>query len=310
MKKALPRLGPGPFLIHNSDSVLDRGRRLQSRAAAAAWDDRRMDCLMLLALASASHGYQGRGDFALDADGRIRRREGAGDRAVRLHRRLDAHPAPVRGSPDGAFSLNVVGAGRSRPDAPTALRMEGMWMHVGTPEALAHAELASRRAIAVRATKEGGVPPARGIYTVPPGRPFLTALRRGAARRRPAVGGPRPGPLQLADVTLLLPTRRGDMALQEAFLEASDGAALLLPKHQADHRLGRGPRPARERRGPRGRCARAGGGHQRDRSAADARQAGAALGRGERGGGSRSQSRRRRRARPRSRQGWRASLPG
>ena len=43
-------------------------------------------------------------------------------------------------------------------------------------------------------------------------------------------GGARPGPLQLADTTLLLPTRRATRALQDAFLKAAGGTALLLPR--------------------------------------------------------------------------------
>lgn len=72
---------------------------------------------------------------------------------------------------------------------------------------------------------------ARRIYTVPPGRPFLTALAEALLRGDlPVPGGDRPSPMRLADTTLLLPTRRATRALQEAFLRASGGTALLLPK--------------------------------------------------------------------------------
>ncbi len=72
---------------------------------------------------------------------------------------------------------------------------------------------------------------ARRIYTVPPGRPFLVALADALLQGHlPVPGGARPGPLQLADATVLLPTRRATRALQEAFLRASGGSALLLPK--------------------------------------------------------------------------------
>jgi len=73
--------------------------------------------------------------------------------------------------------------------------------------------------------------PARRIYTVPPGRPFLAALADALlAGNLPVPGGKRPGPLELAEVTLFLPTRRATRALQEAFLRASSGTALLLPR--------------------------------------------------------------------------------
>ena len=69
------------------------------------------------------------------------------------------------------------------------------------------------------------------IYTIPPGRPFLPALADALLNGGlPVPGGERPGPLQLADTTLLLPTRRATRALQEAFLKAAGGAAVLLPK--------------------------------------------------------------------------------
>jgi ATP-dependent helicase/nuclease subunit B len=76
-----------------------------------------------------------------------------------------------------------------------------------------------------------GARPIRRIYTVPHGRPFLTALAEALlGGSLPVPGGRRPTPLELADVTLLVPTRRATRALQEAFLKASSGAALLLPK--------------------------------------------------------------------------------
>jgi ATP-dependent helicase/nuclease subunit B len=73
--------------------------------------------------------------------------------------------------------------------------------------------------------------PVRRIYTVPHGRLFLDALAEALlAGNLPVPGGRRIDPLALADVTLLLPTRRATRALQEAFLKASRGGALLLPK--------------------------------------------------------------------------------
>ena len=69
------------------------------------------------------------------------------------------------------------------------------------------------------------------VYAVAPGRPFLTALAEAlAGGNLPVPHGQRPDPLQLADTTLYLPTRRATRALQEAFLKVSDGGALLLPR--------------------------------------------------------------------------------
>ncbi len=70
----------------------------------------------------------------------------------------------------------------------------------------------------------------RRIYTVPAGQPFLRALATALlAGDLPAPGGPKPSPVDLTAVTLYLPTRRATRALQEAFLAAGGGRAMLLP---------------------------------------------------------------------------------
>ena len=51
-----------------------------------------------------------------------------------------AHPRLFDGSPDGAFSLNLVWSQAIAAGRAYGVRMEGVWMHVGTPDALAEAE--------------------------------------------------------------------------------------------------------------------------------------------------------------------------
>ena len=141
VKKALPRLGPGPFLIHNADSVWIEGVGSNLARLAGAWDEARMDCLLLLAGASASHGYQGRGDFALESDGRIRRRKAEQELVPFAFTGVSvAHPRLFDGSPDGAFSLNLVWSRAIAAGRAYGMRMDGVWMHVGSPDALAEAE--------------------------------------------------------------------------------------------------------------------------------------------------------------------------
>jgi MurNAc alpha-1-phosphate uridylyltransferase len=140
VKRALPRLGPGPFLIHNSDSVWIEGVGSNLGRLFEAWDDERMDCLMLLALASQSLGYQGRGDFAFEADGRIRRRVEQEIVPFAFTGVSLADPRLFDGGPEGSFSLNAVWDRAMAAGRAFGLRMEGTWMHVGTPDALAQAE--------------------------------------------------------------------------------------------------------------------------------------------------------------------------
>lgn len=69
------------------------------------------------------------------------------------------------------------------------------------------------------------------VYTVPAGVAFLDALARALLDGSlPEMGGPRPSALDIAGMTLLMPTRRAVRGLQDAFLKASGGRAVLLPK--------------------------------------------------------------------------------
>ena len=141
VKKALPKLGAGAFLVHNADSVWMEGVGSNLTRLAAAWDDAAMDCLLMLALASSSHGYQGRGDFALASDGRIRRKRVEQEMVPFAFTGVSiAHPRLFDGSPEGAFSLNKVWSRAIEAGRAYGVRMDGVWMHVGTPAALADAE--------------------------------------------------------------------------------------------------------------------------------------------------------------------------
>lgn len=140
VKKALRRLGPGPFLIHNADSVWIESVGSNLARLCDSWQEARMDCLLMLAPASISQGYQGRGDFALEADGRLRRRAEQEVVPFVFAGVSIAHPRLFEGSPEGAFSLNLLWTRSIAAGRAWGMRMEGVWMHVGTPEALALAE--------------------------------------------------------------------------------------------------------------------------------------------------------------------------
>jgi MurNAc alpha-1-phosphate uridylyltransferase len=141
VKKALRLLGSGPFLIQNADSVWIEGVGSNLGRLVEAWNDASMDCLMMLALSTDGVGYQGRGDFALDSDGRIRRRRVEQEIVPFAFTGVSiAHPRLFEASPQGAFSLNLVWNQAIAAGRAFGMRMEGVWMHVGTPEALAQAE--------------------------------------------------------------------------------------------------------------------------------------------------------------------------
>jgi MurNAc alpha-1-phosphate uridylyltransferase len=141
VKKALPRLGGGAFFICNTDSVWIEGVGGNLSRLAAVWDEERMDCLLMLAPAARSLGYHGRGDFQLESDGRLRRREAEQEVVPFAFAGVSlAHARLFAGAPEGPFSLNLVWNKAIAAGRAFGVRMEGVWMHVGTPAALAEAE--------------------------------------------------------------------------------------------------------------------------------------------------------------------------
>jgi MurNAc alpha-1-phosphate uridylyltransferase len=139
--KALPLLGEEPFYLLNSDSFWIEGARANLDWLAAAWDGAAMDALIMLAPTVKAVGYHARGDFRMDPAGRLYRR---GEREVVPFAYAGAaiiHPRLFEGCPAGAFSLNrlfdkAIEAGRL-----AGMRMDGLWLHVGTPEAIGEAEM-------------------------------------------------------------------------------------------------------------------------------------------------------------------------
>ncbi|HEY6994944.1 MAG TPA: nucleotidyltransferase family protein [Xanthobacteraceae bacterium] len=140
--KALPELGDAPFFHVNSDTIWIDGVQPNLRRLAAAFDPARMDALLLLATTAASIGYSGRGDFLMAPDGRLTRR---GEREVAPFVYAGAAiltPAFFADAPAGAFSMSPLFDRSAEAGRLCGLRLEGLWMHVGTPEAIKAAEAA------------------------------------------------------------------------------------------------------------------------------------------------------------------------
>ena len=140
--KALSELGTAPFFLVNSDTIWIEGVKPNLARLAGAFLPERMDALLLLAPTATSIGYSGRGDFAMTPDGRLSRR---GERAVVPFVYAGAAvltPALFAGAPKSAFSLTKLFDAAAEAGRLHGLRLEGVWMHVGTPDAVAAAEAA------------------------------------------------------------------------------------------------------------------------------------------------------------------------
>jgi len=142
---ALPEIGTEPFYVLNADTFWVDGARPNLVLLAEGWDDARMDILLMIATKDQATGYDGRGDFNMGAEGRLRRL-GAGETSPDIYAGAAIiHPRIFAGAPAGRASLNryfdeAIAAGRLY-----GLRMDGVWLTVGTPGAIGEAEAAVAR---------------------------------------------------------------------------------------------------------------------------------------------------------------------
>jgi N-acetyl-alpha-D-muramate 1-phosphate uridylyltransferase len=140
--KALPILGAAPFYHLNSDTIWIDGVKSNLVRLAESFDAARMDALLLLAATSSSVGYAGRGDFGMASDGRLQRRPEREVAPFVYAGVAVLSPALFADAPSGAFSLNLLFDRAIEAGRLHGLRLEGVWMHVGTPDAIAAAEAA------------------------------------------------------------------------------------------------------------------------------------------------------------------------
>ena len=138
--KALEYFGDKPFFIHNSDSVWLEGDEDNLARMIAEFDRVKMDALLLLADRTGSLGYNGKGDFKISKDGRLIRRQ-ADETADCVFAGVSiAHPRLFEAHPKGPFSLNLLWDRAMQEGRIYGIKHHGIWMHVGTSEALDDAE--------------------------------------------------------------------------------------------------------------------------------------------------------------------------
>jgi MurNAc alpha-1-phosphate uridylyltransferase len=136
LRAALPLLGPGPVGILNSDGIWTGANPLAQ--LAAAWDGDRMEALLLLLPAENARGRGTKGDFRLDAAGRISRGQGGEDQ-VYIGASI-IHPARLSTVPEDVFSLNKPWDQMIAAGTAFGVVHQGGWCDVGHPEGIAEAE--------------------------------------------------------------------------------------------------------------------------------------------------------------------------
>jgi MurNAc alpha-1-phosphate uridylyltransferase len=140
--KALGAIGGEPFVHVNSDTIWIDGVKPNLERLAEAFEAAQMDALLLLAPVSTSIGYSGRGDFTMAADGRLKRRAERDVAPFVYAGAAVLRPELFKDAPAGAFPLTALFDRAEASGRLHGLRLEGVWMHVGTPEAIQEAEAA------------------------------------------------------------------------------------------------------------------------------------------------------------------------
>jgi MurNAc alpha-1-phosphate uridylyltransferase len=140
--KAMPLIDADPFLALNSDNLWIDGPADTLRLLASQWDDGKMDALLLLVPQARALNHYGIGDFHMDAEGRLRRRE-------------RSHVAPfvftgiqmvskrlLRDAPEGPFSTNILWDRAIEEGRCFGAVHQGLWFDVGTPKSIPMTEAA------------------------------------------------------------------------------------------------------------------------------------------------------------------------
>lgn len=138
--RALPLIDDDPFLCVNADNWwTDEGENAFVRLMEA-WDEERMDVLMLVVPLAGANNSQGRGDFDMDGEGRLSRREPGEQGAFvwtgiqMLTKRLIVDP------PFDVFSTNIFWDRAIAGGRCFGLAHQGLWFDVGYPAAIAATE--------------------------------------------------------------------------------------------------------------------------------------------------------------------------
>jgi len=138
--KALPNFEDEPFFVLNSDSVWVEGMGHALERMQERWNPYEMDALLLIASMVTALGFEGGGDFNMDSEGHLTR---VADRRVSPFAYPGVqivHPRIFDKAPNGSFSMNVLWNVAIEKRRLYGIRLDGVWMHVGTPEAVKEAD--------------------------------------------------------------------------------------------------------------------------------------------------------------------------
>lgn len=144
MVKAQEHL-PDPFFCLNSDNIWLEGPRSAFHDLSARWNPEVMDALLLLVPHGSARNFQGKGDFHMDAMGKVtRRRSGRIAPFIYTGIQLVSHRL-LRDAPEGKFSTNIFWSRAIEEGRLYGSAFTGQWFEVGTPQAIGPTEEALKR---------------------------------------------------------------------------------------------------------------------------------------------------------------------
>ena len=147
IKRALPQLGDAPFFLCNTDSFWIEGPQSNLRRLAEAWDPKEMDILLLVAAAATSVGVDWPGDFTMDPEGRLERRE---ERRVApfVYSGVGIiKPSLFTDAREDVFRLAPYFFSAAQKRRLFGVRLDGIWLHIGTPQVIEAAEQLVTRSV-------------------------------------------------------------------------------------------------------------------------------------------------------------------
>jgi N-acetyl-alpha-D-muramate 1-phosphate uridylyltransferase len=138
--RALPNFEGEPFFLHNSDSIWAEGYGRALERLKARWNSDTMDSLLLMAPLVTAMGYEGRGDFLMDPEGHLSSVPEGLLSPFAYPGAAIIHPRLFDDAPRGAFPLLQLWERAIEQKRLFGVRLDGVWMHVGTPDAVKEAE--------------------------------------------------------------------------------------------------------------------------------------------------------------------------
>lgn len=140
VKRAIAPLSDQPFFILNADSFWIDTDASNLMTMQMAWNADQMDMQLLVAPKEKSVGFDGKGDFFMTQNGQLQRRGDADSAPYVYAGAIITKPNLFEVVQEDVFSLN-----RLFDDCISSGRLfghvlDGLWLHVGTPAAIAEAE--------------------------------------------------------------------------------------------------------------------------------------------------------------------------